>query len=253
LISDVDTCRTFLIDVRKDIGAADAEITAEKARLSHFAGSIERINKILDEQRGELKLRDLIEGESEKLMDETFAAEQKEVDAQIGAQQMKSDEASQTMKSMDDRKRQGAIKEFYLRRMGAFVQQLHVPNLSEDSYKAIDCHIRETGSDLPRGLLAYYYAFIHTMKRYSTSAFCPIVIDSPVQQDQDATNAARMISFCLNDVPEESQLILGTVSLHGVEYDGYVVETHTKNKLLRAELFEEVNEIVRPYYAKLLQ
>jgi hypothetical protein len=44
-----------------------------------------------------------------------------------------------------------------------------------------------------------------------------------------------------------------TVSLHGVEYDGYIVETHTKNKLLRAELFEEVNEIVRPYYAKLLQ
>jgi hypothetical protein len=137
--------------------------------------------------------------------------------------------------------------------MNSFVQHLHVPNLAEQSYKAIDCHIRETGSDLPRGLLAYYYAFIHTMERYSTSAFCPVVADSPVQQDQDAINAARMISFCLNEVPTSSQLILGTVSLHGVKYNGHVVETDTKNKLLKADRFEEVNEIVRPYYAKLLQ
>ena len=87
--------------------------------------------------------------------------------------------------------------------MNSFVQELKVPNLKESNYKAIDSIIRETGSDLPRALLAYYYAFIHTMKKHSTSAFCPIVVDTPVQQDQDKTNAARMISFCLNETPAE--------------------------------------------------
>jgi hypothetical protein len=91
------------------------------------------------------------------------------------------------------------------------------------------------------------------MRRYSTSVFCPIVVDTPVQQDQDATNAARMISFCLSETPKNSQLILGTVSLHGLKYDGHVVETDTKNKLLKTALFGEVNEVLRPYYAKLLQ
>ncbi|SDH50419.1 hypothetical protein SAMN05216338_101012 [Bradyrhizobium sp. Rc2d] len=253
LISDVDTCRAFLVDVRNDIGVVDAEIAAAKEQLGQFTASIERINGILDEQRGDLKLRDLIEGESEKLMDETLVSEQKEVDSQIGAQEMKSDEAAQVMKSLDDKKRQGEIKSFYLRQMNSFVQELHVPNLSEDNYKAIDCHIRETGSDLPRGLLAYYYAFIHTMKRYSTSAFCPIVIDTPVQQDQDASNAARMIRFCLNEIPEGSQLILGTVSLHGVKYDGHIVETETKNRLLKTTLFDEVSDLMRPFYTKLIR
>jgi hypothetical protein len=253
LISDVDTCREFLIEVRKEIEAVDAQIAAERERLNSFTSSIVGINKILDEQRGELKLRDLIEGESEKLMDEALSAEEKEIDSQIGAQEMESDEAAQTMKSLDDKKRQDEIKAFYLRQMNSFVQQLQVPNLSEESYKAIDCHIRETGSDLPRGLLAYYYAFLHTMKRYSTSAFCPIVVDTPVQQDQDSTNAARMISFCLSEPPKDSQLILGTVSLHGVKYDGHVIETDTKNKLLKTALFEEVSAILKPYYAKLLQ
>jgi hypothetical protein len=117
----------------------------------------------------------------------------------------------------------------------------------------VDSNIRETGSDLPRALLAYYFALIHTMKRFSTSAFCPIVVDTPVQQDQDQANAAHMISFCLSQAPEGSQLILGTVGLHGVKYDGHLVRTDKKNKLLKTELFEEVSEILKPYYAKLLQ
>ena len=91
------------------------------------------------------------------------------------------------------------------------------------------------------------------MKRYSTSAFCPIVVDTPVQQDQDRANAARMIDFCLSQAPTGSQLILGTVGLHGVKYDGHVIKTDKKNKLLKPELFEEVGEILKPYYAQLLQ
>jgi len=253
LISDVVTCRGFLIEVRREIEVVDAQIAAEKERLRSFSSSIERINGILDEQRGELKLRDLIEGESERLIDDTFAAEGKEIDSQIGAQQMKSDEASVRMKSFDDKKRQEEIKSFYLLQMNSFVQQLRVPNLTEKNYKAIDSSIHETGSDLPRALLAYYYAFIHTMKRFSTSAFCPIVVDTPVQQDQDRNNAARMINFCLNQTPKDSQVILGTVSLHGIDYDGHVIATDTKNKLLKTDLFDEVSEILRPYYTKLLR
>lgn len=253
LIADVDTCRGFVIEVRREIEAKNGEIAAQKEKLHSFSGSIERINNILDERRGELKLRDLIEGESEKLMDVAFAEEEKEIDAKIGAEAMKSDEAAQTMKSFDDKKRQEGIKGFYLYYMNSFIQQLQVPNLSEKNYRSIDANIRETGSDLPRALLAYYFAFIHTMKRFSTSAFCPIVVDTPVQQDQDEVNAARMISFCLGQAPQGSQLILGTVGLHGVKYDGHVIETDKKNKLLKTELFDEVSEVLRPYYARLLQ
>jgi hypothetical protein len=223
-----------------------AQIAVEKERLHGFSDSIARINSILEERRGELKLRDLIEGESEKLMDDAFSAEEKDIDSKIGSQDVKSDEAAENMKSFDDRKRQDGIKGFYLKQMASFVQQLQVPNLVEKSYRAIDSNIRETGSDLPRALLAYYYAFIHTMKQHSTSAFCPIVVDTPVQQDQDQKNAARMISFCLGETPKGSQLILGTVSLHGVKYDGHMVETDTKNNLLKAELFEEVDGIWLP-------
>jgi hypothetical protein len=62
-----------------------------------------------------------------------------------------------------------------------------------------------------------------------------------------------MIGFCLSETPKDSQLILGTVSLHGVKFDGRVIKTGTKNKLLNSGLYEEVSASLAPYYTKLLQ
>jgi hypothetical protein len=137
--------------------------------------------------------------------------------------------------------------------MRANIAELNVPNLSEKAYRAIDCHIHETGSDLPRALLAYYFAFVHTMRAASPSALFPFVIDTPVQQDQDPANAARIIQFILNNVPRDMQLILGTVSLHGVQYGGHEVHTTQKLRLLNEETYEEAKDYMNPLYMKLLQ
>jgi hypothetical protein len=110
-----------------------------------------------------------------------------------------------------------------------------------DIYKRIDCTISETGSDLPRALLAYYLAFIHTMRSSTQSLLCPLIIDTPVQQDQDATNAARMIDMCLNGAPADTQIILGTVGLHGVQYAGSTIGTENKYRLLNKSDYQEVH------------
>jgi hypothetical protein len=49
------------------------------------------------------------------------------------------------------------------------------------------------------------------------------------------------------------QMILGTVSLHGVAYDGYVINTEDKYKLLNKDAYEEVSSFMKPYFAKLIQ
>lgn len=207
---------------------------------------------MLDEQRGDLKLRDLIESESERLVDAALDGENRDLDTKIGEQDAKSDEAAQTMKSYENRKTQKPIKDQYFAFMKSFISDLKVPNLSESTYKRIDCTISETGSDLPRALLAYYLAFIHTMRDSTTSSLCPLIIDTPVQQDQDAENAARMIDMCINGAPADTQVILGTVGLHGVKYDGYAIKTENKYRLLNKGDYEEVSTHIKPYFAQIL-
>ncbi|NPU64794.1 hypothetical protein HL667_07310 [Bradyrhizobium sp. 83012] len=253
LISDAETCRGFLLEVRQDLNKVDDEISLERTKLESLTESVDRINAILNEQRGELKFRDLIEGESERMVDDAIAAEQSDINTKIGEQDARSDEALATMKSFEDKKFQKAIKDRYLQHMKQFVMELQVPGLSEKSYKQIDCAINETGSDLPRALLAYYYAFVNTMRGSSASVLCPLVVDSPVQQDQDPANATRMIEFALERVPEGMQLILGSVSLHGAAYDGYSIKIEGKRSLLGADAYDEVAGVMKPYYDALIR
>ena len=49
------------------------------------------------------------------------------------------------------------------------------------------------GSERSRGIIALYYAFLHTARRYSSCAFCPIVIDAPNQQRRD--DMQRVLRF----------------------------------------------------------
>jgi len=251
LIGDLDSCRMFLIEARSELAQIDEKIGAEKLKFGEFEGQIASINAVLDEQRGEVKLRDIIQGESERLVDAALDGEAKSIDGSIGEQDRLIDEASLTMSSFEDKAFQKRVKLDYLTFMKKFVFDLNVPGLSENNYKKIDCSISETGSDLPRALLAYYYAIFHTMRKHSTSIMCPIVIDSPVQQDQDPDNAARMIKFALNNVPADMQLILGTVQLHGVDYQGHRIETKDDHALLDTAQFNAVSELFEPFYRKL--
>jgi len=57
--------------------------------------------------------------------------------------------------------------------------------------------------------LAYYFAFFGVAREYGTSAFCPLVIDGPNQQGQDAKHLPAMIKFICQKAPDDSQLILG--------------------------------------------
>ncbi len=253
LVSDAESCRSLLLEVQHEIDAIDEQIAQQRSKFGAFTGEIQRINALLDEKRGELKLRDLIAGESERLVEIAITKEHRDLDAKIGGLDARSDEASLTMKSYENKKNQKPIKDRYFSYMKSFVTQLKVPKLSDKSYKRIDCSISETGSDLPRALLAYYLAFIHTMQAEGDSASCPLVIDTPVQQDQDPENAARMIEACLNSAPAGTQIILGTVGLHGVQYQGHTIRTEDKYRLLSRDNYEAVALHMKPYFAQMLR
>ncbi|MGR9346255.1 hypothetical protein ACU8NW_16765 [Rhizobium leguminosarum] len=65
-----------------------------------------------------------------------------------------------------------------------------------------------------RAVLAYHLAFMKTVFQFSSALTAPMVIDSPNQQDQDATNVAAMIALILSTRPNSGQTILGTLRLH---------------------------------------
>jgi hypothetical protein len=117
----------------------------------------------------------------------------------------------------------------------------------------MDAKISETGSCLPRAYLAYYFSFLHVMREYSSAVYGPIILDSPNQQAQDMTNLPKMMKFIRDRRPANTQLILGTEDLCGVDFSGKIIELNEKQSLLQESDYEEVYAEVIPLLEKAMK
>ncbi|MDE4063970.1 hypothetical protein, partial [Phaeobacter gallaeciensis] len=136
---------------------------------------------------------------------------------------------------------------------------LNVGVLSEDDYKSLEKQIKNNalGSDLPRSLLAQYFAFLHTMKKFNDFVGCPMLIDSPFQQEQDATNKTAIFDFILSKRLEDQQMILATISIDEFDDDKKLedVTVHkleNKLSLLMPEQFESVKRDIEDMHKETL-
>lgn len=251
LISDADACRGFLASSRHALSEVESDIGRQFASLQEYGSRIARIDAILEENRGEIKLRDMLNDESERILDATIVSERAAIDEGIGSWLVKENDAAERMRIHSSAKRKAEILVFYAKKLRDFAWELGV-EFSEAARRSVAPKINETGSYGPRAILAYHYALLHTIREFTTSCLCPIILDTPLQQDQDEKNAAAIIAFALKHRPRDMQLILGTVSLHDVAYEGHRINPTIKESLLTKDEFDEVNLHMRPFINKML-
>lgn len=251
LLEDRESTRAFLIDVSASVDDLSNRINAESIELGRVDEKVLRIRGILEEKRGALKLQDIIDSESEKKALEFMASEVDSITSRIANLDHIISELERDLNKITDKKKKEEIEQYHLEKITGYLRTLNVNSLSPVHVESIDANISDTGSDQPRALLAYFYSYIHTLLRYGSCALCPMVIDSPNQQDQDAGNIEAMFNFIFDERPAEAQLILGTVSLHGVPHVGSKITLQTEDHLLQASEYEVVSKELEPYLDQL--
>ena len=118
-----------------------------------------------------------------------------------------------------------------------------VQDLREDVKKKPDANITASGSALPRSLLAYQFAVLHTAKEKGDANLFPVVVDSPNQQGQDAEHLSQMMNFIVKRTPAGQQLILAVEeSPTGLVFEGSTIELTTPFGLLDASQYETVSD-----------
>lgn len=248
ILDDREACMDFL-----KLGHARLQELAEKViniqeAMKQADDTMAQISEVLAERRGDVTLKDVIESEGRRNAATLFNAQLDELTAEIGKRAAEIGEIDIELRKINDAKRKKQIEGYYAQEMMTFLKRLNVSNIDLASASKIDRKINDTGSDQPRAVLAYYLALMRTIYKYSSALTAPMVIDSPNQQDQDATNVAAMISLIFSSRPESGQTILGTVSLHdqAVE-DGKVITLKDKWSVLRADEYEATSGRVKTY------
>jgi Chromosome segregation ATPases len=246
IAEDEESLEDLLTDLKGELIKISDEIKEYDRSFINKKINFEKIQELLNEKKAEIKLVDIIENEGKKRVKEIFITEQNEIYTKIGKAKSTFDNLEAELKRINkegETKKQ-TIMSFYRSKLRTFLENLNIDadKTSKNIFERMDSKIKEQGSNLPRALLAYYFSFLHVMNEYSTSTFCPIVIDSPNQQEQDNENLKAIMNFIDKNQPKDSQLILSLVEdIETTFEEDTIYLENEKYSLLKSSFYDEVN------------
>ena len=245
ILDDIDHCYSLIDQRRKKL--VDVKLEEDKVADQYrvVTAELAPVNDLLQRQRQSVTFADFVSSEGIKDVMSSIDADIADIAVhQTGLME-------QLAALADDLKVNAAHKKkvnaHYQARMKEYLTTLNVHVLELSDYKSYEKQIKSNalGSDLPRSLLAQCFAYLHTMGKFGSFVTCPLVIDSPLQQDQDKVNAKTIFDFIFSHTLPGQQLIVGTVSLPGIDQSALPAGTQQislegKYGLLLSDQYDEV-------------
>lgn len=252
IAEDQEKLQELLVELKDELIKVSENISKYDKSFIEKKIDFEKIEEALNTKKEEIKLADIIENEGKKKVNEIFKNEQNLVYQKIGNARTRFELLDKQLKDInkEGENKKHKIMLSYRSSLKKFLEELNIDTEKTNPtvFERMDAKMNEQGSNLPRALLAYYFSILKVMNSYSTSTFCPIVIDSPNQQEQDGENRKAIMNFIYNNQPENSQLILGLVDdIDTSLFDGDVVILEDeKYALLKEKYYKEVSLELTP-------
>ncbi len=243
IAQDEQRCKDLLIEVKEEADEIMRQIEDESNKLSRTSAELARIDEILQSKKGELQLKDVIESAGKNQIRSIFSDKNSALSEIIVENAIQKEKLEKQLKGLESKEAKEKINGFFVKTLMSFLRELDVFSIREDDVTGISTRLEklETGSSKPRALIAYYFAFFHLMKQFSTTTYFPLIIDSPNQQDQDIEHIDKIMGFINSKQPEDSQMILGVAETYGVDFGCPVVELNEKHSLLRSDEYDEIH------------
>lgn len=242
LVDDAETLRKIVAELESERQKVDEALAGIQGKLNRVRLKSHDIEKTLQIKKGALRLQDVVDSQSSEVVRGAFAKDMDSLRRQLTKQEGISADLKEKVSKFDLPERTKEINGFYAERIELFASELGVQDLREDVKKKPDANITASGSALPRSLLAYQFAVLHTAKEKGDANLFPVVVDSPNQQGQDAEHLSQMMNFIVKRTPAGQQLILAVEeSPTGLVFDGSTIELTTPFGLLDASQYETVS------------
>jgi CII-binding regulator of phage lambda lysogenization HflD len=244
---DEGRCEHLLHTLREELGVVVKEIDRMSGQHRKNEADVAHIKSLLDRRQAEVQLKDLIDAESKRKLKSVLQAKFEDANREILRLSESLERLQKKLDAFVDKDRRAELKEQFHQIMRRNLHELSVPDLSSKEMSDVTTPIHTQGSDQPRALLGYGMAILELMRQRSSSVFCPVIIDSPIQQEQDVANHERIVKFIQNRLPSDAQLILGIVDDKGVNFGGTVIRLGDKRRVLRDDEFEDAYAEVFPF------
>lgn len=252
LAKDQDRLVEFLSDIETELSRTEKQISGVRAKFRDNQKSADVIAALLETKKEQVTLATVTLNVGRRQAAEELHAAVQEQEKVLADLLIDLRRVEEELKSLDDKAHKKEIVSYYGNALQGFLYRLNVSNVSPDVFKQVTADLAKVGSEKPRAMLAYFFAILHTVHRFSTAVFCPIVVDSPQQQEQDKNNLLAMLELIRDNRPKDSQLLLAVVDDMGVEFGGRRLDFGTSKGLLQQSEYEIVQQQMAPYIEKAL-
>ena len=252
LISEYDDSFDALQSGESRIRELNEEIQDLSGTLASIDLQIDQIDEILSVEKGGLSLGDIISAQGRNETTALLREKMSAIDELIGQAQSRLKRAEEDLRRATDSDRTRRIKDYFNRLRLSFSDELDVR--VQSSRDPIGAPKLARGSEGTRELLSYYYAVLFCADEFSSSAFCPIVVDAPNQQGQDSQHLQAVYDFLIEQRPVDSQLIFSAEEPNlAISDEVDVVEVgKKKHQVLMSELYPRIFEEMKPYLGLML-
>lgn len=209
LATEGDELRGLRTSLEIRLRAVENESKKSQEQLGKLDQQGAEIEKILDSQRGNLKLGDIVRSAGAEQAHGAFDEQETLLNELSGSQLHVISELEARLKALENSARMVEIRSDFNDRYAQFAKELGVPQSMQERSGPSQNKPKQGGSGGPRAILAYYFALAHTAAKYSTGILPPLVVDSPHQQAQDDINRPIVTEFIFRNRVPGQQLIVG--------------------------------------------
>lgn len=244
LAQDEGRADDVLVEVMDSLASVSGQIAITRQRLRDANEDEKKFNELLTRRRGQVTFARLLERAGQKTFSSQLDAQMADLVAEVADLDYRIKQATERLRNARSTERKKEILETYSGLLTAFSSKLSV-TFPDAFHGALTARLHETGSDRPRAVLAYLYAILCLIWETEGAVRCPIVLDSPKQQDQDDFNHLSLLHFIRDDRPPGSQLILFLVDDAGVDFGSEPLVLDVKYSLLSESEYGGVSEVIR--------
>lgn len=254
IAQDSDACTAISLRVRNELKRVQGDLENLTTNYHRNAQDLGDIQELLNKRRGGLEIGEWLERRGRVELQDILEQRAKECAKRVVVLEKSAEQIREQLDASDISPLRKRVLARFSEIMKDHANQLAVQYDASRRCRSLDFPFRGAertgGSSLPRALLAYQFAILKLMDEFSGSAPCPIVIDSPNQQDQDSESLDRIFAFLQGFQSKSSQVIIAFANVSDTQFSGDVVHLEGFRALLRPEEYVDVAAEVRPLLAQ---
>ena len=249
---DKEESRELIVKYKMELDEIKKKIERANKKSDEMKKQIGEIETLITTKKEEYTLKEYLDNKVIEKLQSLFDENEQEFEENLQRVEDDIKEEEDKLKTLKGTNRLKVILDDFNACLGSYSKEL---GIAFDKTKAhgLGERIKGSGSSHPKETLAYFFAYLTIMHKYSTPVMMPIVIDEFKQNGTTDQSIHKMIGFAINHRPNNGQVIY-TVSddytasgknIMTIELDGNYLMNEDEYTSVRSEIDDILNKNFR--------